>query len=243
MTGRHGFPRDMDPFALDGVTAERLITGAVDVVDAPPEYRVVARTLHALREIPDGAELTGGPAAIDRIAAAVVDERHAGKSPRARRSASRAARLAVASVAACGLILTGGFAAVGALPDSAQGVASTVLSKVGISVPAGDEEPAENQPPPPTSPTTSGPAPPTTLPVQPNPTVGAPGVPAAPPDEVGPTSPPGNGRADPHGAGARGAPPPTATGNGNGHPLGGPPGLEKKDGTVDHPGNGKSDSQ
>ncbi len=72
MSGRNGFPGDMDPFALDAGTAERLLTGVVDAGDAPPEYRAVATTLQALREPPDSSELVGEPDAVDRIAAAIV---------------------------------------------------------------------------------------------------------------------------------------------------------------------------
>ena len=36
MRPRNGFPSGMDRFALDAGTAERLVSGAVDVGDAPP---------------------------------------------------------------------------------------------------------------------------------------------------------------------------------------------------------------
>jgi len=123
----------MDRFALDAGTAEGLVSGAVDVGDAPPEYRAVAVALHALREPPESWELVGGPAVAERIAATVVAARTERAAPPPRRRASRG-RVALASLVALGLALSGGLASAGALPGPAQRVASAVLSKVGISV-------------------------------------------------------------------------------------------------------------
>jgi len=56
---------------------------------------------------------------------------------------SRFFRVKVVGLVVAGTILgTTGLAAAGVLPDAAQNAASTVLSKVGISVPAADEHPA-----------------------------------------------------------------------------------------------------
>jgi hypothetical protein len=52
VTAPDGFHPHMDLFALDADTAERLVTGAVDVGDAPPEYQAVPCTLQALRKAP-----------------------------------------------------------------------------------------------------------------------------------------------------------------------------------------------
>ena len=86
MTAPNGFPADMDPFALDTGTAERLVAGSLDAGDAPPEYRGVAQTLQALRQPADSAELAGAPETVERIAAAVVVARHARPEPRPKRS-------------------------------------------------------------------------------------------------------------------------------------------------------------
>ena len=88
MTPGNGSPPGMDRFALDAGTAEGLVTGSVDVGDAPPEYRAVAAVLQALREPPESWELVGGPAVAERIAATVVAARRARAAPRPRRSAS-----------------------------------------------------------------------------------------------------------------------------------------------------------
>ncbi len=180
MTARDGFPRDMDRFALDAGTAERLVAGAVDVADAPPAYRGVARTLQALREAPDSPELFGEPAAVER-------DRRRGCA-RANLSSgttlstdlfARAIRFATAAVVSCGMFLAGGLASVGALPEPAQNAASAVLGKVGISVPTGGDDPAVDAPPI----TTAGLAPPhTTSPGHSSPSPAGPDVTAPRPD-------------------------------------------------------------
>ena len=210
MTPPDGLPRHIDPFAIDALTAERLLSGVVDVGDAPPEYRAVARVFGVLREAPDGAELVGRTAAVDRIAAAVVVDRRPSGSRRSRRSASRRRRRAAAAVVTCALILTSGLTAAGALPKSAQGVASAVLRNVGISVPTGGGHPADHQP----SPTRSGPAPTATGSVPSTPRGKGSGVPASGPDASS-TSPHGNGQGDLHGTRSRGTRSPTAKDNGN----------------------------
>lgn len=218
MTSPVGHPSGMDQFALDADTAERLVRRAVDAGDAPPEYRDVALILHALRDVPESSEWAGEPAAVARIAAAVV----VGRRPpptrrvrRARRSPARVARLATAAVAAAVLCLTGVFASAGALPEPAQNAASTVLGTVGISVPKGDQGPGVEEPSPTTTPPAEAPA---TNPSRP--TVGAAG-------EKGGAAPassePGHGEGDVHGARAHGSPSNTANGQGNDHSWNGSP--------------------
>jgi hypothetical protein len=187
MTSRDGFRGDMDAFALDAGTAERLVTGAVDDADAPPEYRAVAGTLRALRRAPERWELAGERAAVEQIASVVVLERQVRpvrRSRRSRRSSSRVARLAVAAVVACLLPLAGGLASAGALPPPAQNLASTVLDKVGISVPSGGQDPVEEVPP-----TGSPPAPLSTTAPSPGPGGPGPDVAKNPPRGSSPTAP------------------------------------------------------
>jgi hypothetical protein len=227
MTARDGFPRDMDRFALDAGTAERLVAGAVDVADAPPAYRGVARTLQALREVPDSPELFGEQAAVERIAAAVVLERPSRRARRSRRTSLRAIRFATAAVVSCGMFLAGGLASVGALPEPAQNAASAVLGKVGISVPTGGDDPTVDAPPT----TTPGPAePPTTPGGQSNPGASVPDVTAPPPRDLKSTSPPGNDRGDVDGKPDGGTGPEPAKGQGNpDSPNGAPKGAGGKD--------------
>jgi hypothetical protein len=197
----------MDSFALDADTAEGLVTGIVDAGDAPPEYRTVALTLHALRAEPDGVEWADEPVAVERIAAAVVVRpRPTRRERRTRRSSSRLARL----VAAAGVVgvacVTGAFASAGALPQPAQHAASSVLGTVGISVPSGSETPAEDPPA-----TVEGTTPPgATTPSQP--TATAPGVGAAPAVPSNLVSP-GNSRNEDPGNSGKNTPP----GKANGH--------------------------
>ena len=81
----------MDPFALDTGTAERLVAGSLDAGDAPPEYHAVARTLQALRQPPDSAELAGAPeeasvaARVAALKAQPVSELPPRKPPRPKR--------------------------------------------------------------------------------------------------------------------------------------------------------------
>lgn len=205
MTTPEALPGRMDPFGIDAATAERLVGGAVDVGDAPPEYRAVARVFEVLREAPDSAELVGRTAAVDRIGAAVVVDRRPGGSRRSRRSASRRRRRVVASVLTCALVLTSGLATAGALPESAQAVASTVLSRVGISVPTGGGKPADQRPPA----TSSDPAPTATSTLPFTPAGNRPGAPASRPF-ASPPSTHGKDQGDPRGSTAHDKPAPKA---------------------------------
>jgi hypothetical protein len=210
MTARDGFSDDMSRFALDDGAAERLMTGAVHIADAPPPYRAVARTLQALRQAPERRELAGEQHAVEQIAAAVTLERQARSVRLTRRSSSRVAVLAATALAVCALPLTTGLASAGALPDPAQNVASTVLGKVGISVPTGAQTPVPDTGPPPT---TAVPAPPSTTASSPDaagsspgPGGPAPGVAKHPPGTAAPAAP-GNGEGDHVGGQSRGTPP------------------------------------
>jgi len=217
MTAADGFPAGMDRFALDAGTAERLVSGAVDVADAPPEYRDVAAVLLALHEPPESCDLVDGPAVAERIAATVTVKRTERAVPRSRRFASRT-RVAVASLVASGLALTGGLAAAGALPDPAQRVASAVLGHVGISVPTGDEETAPHG----TAPTIADPKPISASSVQSHPNEVSPSAPPPAPHDATTTVPVGPGKEGTRSAPAHEGPTPNGTppGNGNGNAYG-----------------------
>jgi hypothetical protein len=220
MTLDDGFPSGMDRFALDAGTAEGLVTGAVDVGDAPPEYRAVAVALHALREPPESWELAGGPAVADRIAATVVAARTERAAPPPRRRASRG-RVALASLVTLGLALSGGLASAGALPGPAQRVASAVLSKVGISVPTGDDEPVDHR----SVPTTAVPKSTLVASVQSSPTPVSPSAPPPVPHDAGAAPPVGPGQEGGRTAPGRESSQPTPPANGHGpSPPGTPPG-------------------
>jgi hypothetical protein len=231
MTAGNGFPAGMDRFALDAGTAERLVSGAVDVADAPPEYRDVAAVLLAMRDPHESWELVDGPAVAERIAATVTVKRTERAVPRSRRFASRT-RVAVASLVASGLALTGGLAAAGVLPEPAQRVASAVLGHVGISVPTGDEESAHYG----TASTIADPTPILASSVQSTPNAVTPSAPPSAPHDPTATAPVGPGKegtrpAPAHGEGP--APNGTPPGNGDAH------GSAKAVGSANGNGNGK----
>ena len=239
MTPGNGFPSGMDRFALDAGTAEGLVSGAVDVGDAPPEYRAVAAVLQALREPPESWELVGGPAVAERIAATSVAARTERAATRPRRFASRT-RVAVASlVVALGLALSGGLASAGALPEPAQRVASAVLSKVGISVPTGDDEAVDHS----YVPTTAGPKSTMVASVQSNPTAVNPSAPPPVARDADVTPPAGPGQERGRTAPARESSQPTPPAGGDGpSPPGTPPGNGNgnADGTTKAGGSGSA---
>ena len=228
MRPRNGFPSGMDRFALDAGTAEGLVSGAVDVGDAPPEYRAVATALQALREPPESWELVGGPAVAERIAARVVAARTERAPTRPRRFASRT-RVALASLVALGLALSGGLASAGALPEPAQRVASAVLSKVGISVPSGDDEAVGHRP----VPATAVPKSTTVASAQSNPTAVNPSAPPPVARDADITPPVGPGQERGRTAPARESSQPTPPPKGGGpSPPGTPPGNGNAYGTA-----------
>ena len=147
MTPLRDFEDEMRGLWVDDGTADRLLAGLVDPDDAPPGYAEVARLVRAA-----GAPATAGE--LDReleavaAAATALRARPSGSVLRTPRRSKMKPKLYRAKVA--GLIVAGtlagttGLAAAGALPDAAQDVASDVLARVGITVPAGDDDPASS---------------------------------------------------------------------------------------------------
>jgi hypothetical protein len=145
MTPRDDSQDEMRGLFLDRDTADRLLAGQVDPDDAPPGYAEVARLVRAAGAPPTPAELVREEQAV-AAAARVVSPRPARSPvPATRRSTvrSRFFRVKVAGLVVAGTVLgTTGLAAAGVLPDAAQNAASSVLSTIGISVPAADQHPA-----------------------------------------------------------------------------------------------------
>jgi hypothetical protein len=141
---------DMDyvpTVTLDLHTADRLLAGAVAPKDAPPGYADLAGLLEATWTEPMPDELGRETETVAMMAAEVRtpsgrDRPSPTKRP-ARSSVSRA-RITAALVAA-GLACGTALAWAGALPGPAQDVASSVLDRVGISVP--DHKGGLRQPP------------------------------------------------------------------------------------------------
>jgi hypothetical protein len=150
MTPRDDSQDEMRGLFLDQGTADRLLAGRVDPDDAPPGYAEVARLLRAAGAPPTATELVREEQAVAAAARAMRARPMPASVPATRRSTvrSRFIRVRVAGLIAVATVLgTGGLAAAGALPDAAQNAASDVLSSIGISVPAADQQPASDEHP------------------------------------------------------------------------------------------------
>lgn len=130
---------EMRVLPLDPNTADRLLAGAVAPADAPPGYADVAALLEAAAAAPAAEELAG-EAEVVALAAVVHARTGSDSSPRrfSMPVALTRPRLTAALVAA-GLACSAGLASAGALPGAAQDIASTMLAKVGVSVPGPNE--------------------------------------------------------------------------------------------------------
>jgi hypothetical protein len=127
---------DMQP--LDTNTADRLLAGAIGPEDAPPGYAELASVLRAASGETTAEEIAREAEIVAMVAAAVRSSSSVHPSS-SRRSympfALSRPRISAAFVAvwlACTVI---GLASAGTLPGAAQEIASTMLAKVGISVP------------------------------------------------------------------------------------------------------------
>jgi hypothetical protein len=130
---------DGDPLALDPGTAERLLAGALDPADAPPDYAAVAQVLAASGGPPQPDELRGEAEAVARFAA---HHRAAGRSRRHAPARRRLARLVLVCAVVGGVLSAGGAGfATGLLPRTGQWLGRAVQSVVG-------PDPAVEAPPP-----------------------------------------------------------------------------------------------
>lgn len=146
MTPWGDFEDEMRGLWLDDGTADRLLAGLVEPDDAPPGYAEVARVVRAAGAPAAAGELAREREAVFAAAAAAVRARPSGsvlRTPRRSKVRPKLYRAKVAGLVVAGTLAgTTGLAAAGALPDPAQDVASDVLARVGITVPAGDDHPA-----------------------------------------------------------------------------------------------------
>jgi hypothetical protein len=124
---------EMQRLPLDTDTADRLLAGSVAPEDAPPGYAGVATLLAAVAESPTTDDLSRESETVALFAAVVRSSQPRMTKPR-RRSIVPRLRLATAFVTVA-LAGTTGLAFAGSLPGAAQDVASTMLAKVGVSVP------------------------------------------------------------------------------------------------------------
>lgn len=135
------FDCEMHPVLLDLDTADRLLDGTVAPEDAPPGYANVARLLESAGAEPTADELSRETEVVAMVASAVRSSSSTHSvSPRRffMPFALSRPRLTAAFVAVA-LACSAGLASAGSLPRAAQDVASSMLAKVGISVPGPNE--------------------------------------------------------------------------------------------------------
>ncbi len=121
---------------LDLDAADMLVAGHIPSSDVPPPYDQVAAVLAALAAPGAPPEHAAAMAAGQTLAAVARETPSRRWVPRRLGSFRLSFKYKVAVLGmTLFLVLTGGLAAAGALPDGAQGVAQNVLRKVGIHVP------------------------------------------------------------------------------------------------------------
>jgi hypothetical protein len=135
MTLWRDFDCEMQRLPLDVDTADRLLAGSVLRADAPPGYESVAALLDGLRAQNEDRLflLEDAVPALDGGRSSFLET-----SSRTRRSRLHRLKLAGAAVTAA-LACTAGLAFAGSLPSAAQDVASSMLAKVGVTVPGHDD--------------------------------------------------------------------------------------------------------
>ena len=130
---------------LDAVTADRLAGGTIAATDAPRACAAVAELLQEVRTEVTPSELVRERFTVAAMTTAVI-ERARGAVPM-RRAGKPSFRFRGASVVVAGTMAASTWLAVaGALPGPIQNVASHLLAKVGVSIPA-DHKQAETPPP------------------------------------------------------------------------------------------------
>jgi hypothetical protein len=139
----------MRTFQLDRDTADRMLAGRVAPDDAPPGYADLARLVAAVSAPPAPRELTRQEEDVEAAAAIRSPGPSPASAPRGpSRRRTRFARVRTVTLVAAGTVIaTSGLAAAGVLPDPVQDVVSDVLSRVGIAVPAGEDDREGDDPP------------------------------------------------------------------------------------------------
>src|SRR5438270_2137518 len=124
---------DMERFALDQDTADRLLSGALAPEDAPHRYGEVASLLR-MAAGPTAGALDGEAAAVAEVVEAIRSG--LAPTPARQRLPWHRARLRTAAAALVGAVtVTGSLAAADALPAPAQRVAAHAFSVVGVDIP------------------------------------------------------------------------------------------------------------
>jgi hypothetical protein len=151
MNDRNDLVDEMRSSWLDTDTLDRMLAGGIHPDDAPPGYSEVAGILMAVAEGSLRRALSDEGAHV-ALAVELVQQRSPvspssdrRSSRRSRKSISRGSRAKIGGLVVIGaLVGSTGLAAAGVLPDAAQDAFSHVLDKVGITVPAGNDDPASS---------------------------------------------------------------------------------------------------
>jgi len=143
VSGWNDLFHEMRGAGIDEGTLDRLLQGRILPDDAPPGYSDVASILVAAASPPSREEL--------RMQASHVVAAQDAIGRRTRRLRPGPLGLATGMVVVGALLLLPGLAVAHVLPDPAQHAVTTVLEKVGITIPA-----TTNHPTPPTSPPAAG---------------------------------------------------------------------------------------
>lgn len=130
------FDYEMQRLPLDIDTADRLLAGEVLPADAPPGYEAVASILLGLRAQEETRAFRPEDTGLELAPSRRSRPRETMPTPR--RTTLQRFKLAGAAVTAA-LACTTGLAFAGSLPGAAQDVASSMLSKVGVTAPGPNE--------------------------------------------------------------------------------------------------------
>jgi hypothetical protein len=139
MTDWNDLPDEMRRLRLGEDTVDRLLAGGIDPDDAPPGYSEVARVLQAATAADLQEELAHEAVHVG-LAMELVKQPSPASTPsvgRSKNMGSRSRRIKVGGLVVVGVLMgSTGLAAAGFLPDAAQDAFSSVLDRVGITVPA-----------------------------------------------------------------------------------------------------------
>jgi len=151
-------PFDMSSAPLDPTMVDRLLSGTVGPDDAPPGLASVARILADVRQAAAGSWVAATEATtVVAMASAITQAPSGARANRLWSVKLSRTKLAVAGVVGA-LTFSGAttaMAAANVLPSPVQSVASDLLAKVGVNVPAPSHD-TDTPPPPATSPAEPG---------------------------------------------------------------------------------------
>ncbi len=138
---------EMHRIRLDPETARRLVDGSVAPDDAPPGYAGVTELLATARNAASAPVPAREETTVAAMQAVVLEHLDTPTIDPRRKNVRTKVLVAKTTAAATVVLLGAGTAAAatGALPGAAQGTASDMLSKVGISVPGNNNDHANTR--------------------------------------------------------------------------------------------------